>query len=241
MIGPDVADALFPHRDPIDQELTVERARLPRHRGVREEGLLLRRQRRQPRGASRSATFDEQFPEVKNGGGDTIHIATVPKRPEDFEALIEEETGDPARPARPARRPARTTSPLFTSVGQLRNFQQITGGVAAAMLVIAGIALLVGGVGVMNIMLVNVTQRTREIGAAQGARRDATRHRGAVPGRGGDAHRCRRRARHRLRSGGGAAGPGGVRLPGRRAAAGRSCSDSASRRRSASSSGCGRR
>ena len=61
-------------------------------------------------------TFDEQFPEVKNGGGDTIHIATVPRRPEDYDALIEEETA-----ILRARRGLRPDQPndfaIFTSVG----------------------------------------------------------------------------------------------------------------------------
>ena len=161
VIGSDVANALFPHRDPVDQMITVNNVAYQvigifEHKG----GMF---------GSNNNfvaipiTTFDEQFPQVKNSGGDTIHIATVPKRPEDVQALIEEETNI-LRARRGLRPDQENDFALFTSQAQLENFQQITGGVAAAMLIIAGIALLVGGVGVMNIMLVNVTQRTREIG-----------------------------------------------------------------------------
>jgi putative ABC transport system permease protein len=62
---------------------------------------------------------------------------------------------------------------VFSQSDLLATFGQISAAITVFLSAIAGISLLVGGIGVMNIMLVTVTERTREIGLrkAVGAKR----------------------------------------------------------------------
>ena len=75
------------------------------------------------------------------------------------------------------RRKLRANDPtnfdLSTADRIIEQFDQITAGVGLVAIAISSVGLMVGGIGVMNIMLVSVTERTQEIGVrkALGARK----------------------------------------------------------------------
>jgi putative ABC transport system permease protein len=157
VIGTDVVDTLFPNVDPIDKEITLDGRRF-RVVGVMErKGKFLFQSRDNmiliPRGAIQKSNerFRFLFADVKPVS------AAVLKQAED-------QIRETLRRKRKLRFLERDNFGVMSQETLTDLYSQITGGIYMVMIAISSIGLVVGGVGVMNIMLVSVTERTREIG-----------------------------------------------------------------------------
>jgi putative ABC transport system permease protein len=103
-------------------------------------------------------TFENLHPEVKD-----LFIAVKFDDPVN-KPLVEEEIREMLRVRRKVKVEADDNFEIFGPDSLSRLWDQITGGLRLFMLAVSSVGLMVGGVGVMNIMLVSVTERTREIG-----------------------------------------------------------------------------
>jgi putative ABC transport system permease protein len=157
VIGTDVVDALFPNVDPVDKDITIDGRRF-RIIGVMErKGKFLFQSRDNlvliPLGSmqKRDGRFNFLVADVK-----PVSAAVLDRAVDQVKELL--------RRKRKLRFLEKDNFAVLTQDTLTDLYTQITGGIYMVMIAISSIGLVVGGVGVMNIMLVSVTERTREIG-----------------------------------------------------------------------------
>ncbi|MET0551690.1 MAG: ABC transporter permease [Vicinamibacteria bacterium] len=157
VIGYDVAESLYGPRDPIDKEMMID--------GLRFNVIGVLERRGKFLGQNRDN--DILIPLGSLGKRDPFfNFLVADLKPVSTEKMDDavEEVRSVLRRQRKLKFMAHDNFMIFTQDTLTNLYNQITGGIYMVMIAISSIGLLVGGVGVMNIMLVSVTERTREIG-----------------------------------------------------------------------------
>jgi putative ABC transport system permease protein len=164
-IGEDVQKALFANIDPIGKEVDVN-GHVVTVIGVMKRPAASFPGQQDNRVYLPLWTMKKMFPQAKE-----MYLVVEAKKgritaaQDEVRAVLRQERRVP--PSKP------DNFAISTSEQMVEQFRQMMSVTALVMVVLSSIGLLVGGIGVMNIMLVSVTERTREIGVrkAIGARR----------------------------------------------------------------------
>jgi putative ABC transport system permease protein len=170
VIGVDVANTLFPNFNALGREIAIN-GRNYRVIGVLKKRELFLSPSEDPGNENKAVyipyeTIRKLYPNVKEN---FVMAMAAPGR-------IEQAVDEIRQVLRKRRKVAYSQPDNFgiqTSKGIIEQFSAITGGIFMLMVAISSVGLLIGGIGVTNIMLVSVTERTKEIGVrkAIGARR----------------------------------------------------------------------
>jgi putative ABC transport system permease protein len=160
VLGHDTAEELFRGEDPIGKEVEIG--------GDDFRVIGVMDKRRQPFGSGKNpndntayfpmGTFHKIHPEVKD-----LWISVKYDDVKNKTAVYDE-IEQTLRVQRRQRFNQADNFAIFSPEAITRIWNQLTGGIFIFMIGVASVGLMVGGVGVMNIMLVSVTERTREIG-----------------------------------------------------------------------------
>jgi putative ABC transport system permease protein len=172
VVGASVADQFFPFGSPLDKMITIG------GREFRVVGVLEKREQLFGGGQGNNDQNNVVFMPFSiaqrlKPRADDVFILAVAKP--GMLQTAQDNVADLLRIRRQVPFGQPNNFGIQTADSIIDTFRSITFGVALAMIAISSVGLMVGGIGVMNIMLVSVTERTKEIGvrkAIGGRRRD---------------------------------------------------------------------